>query len=160
MSEVLLLLIIAIIAFIYSVNSLVVKFPSDHIELADIDRNFSDCEQRLEKSRDKCEYSYIKAVNETKLRLDINTESFQKAVCYESWQMKDCIAKAVQDIPQCRSEAAKRYLMISVDRVIKKESLGKCSEYGENPPIYDFALKPATNLFFSIILSLIMIFFR
>jgi len=98
----------------------------------------------------------MKAVNETKLRLDVNTESFVKAVCCESWQMKACVAKAVEDIPECGSEVAKRYVFISNDRVIKQEVLGKCSEYEENPPICDFALKPATNLFFSIILSVVI----
>jgi hypothetical protein len=162
-----LLFSIAIIAFPNSVNSLTVaKFPAviSHIDvishiLGDVDlEDFPDCDQYLKPLKEKCVYYYIKAVNETKLRLDINTESFQKGLCCKSWQMKACIAEAAEGIPECGSEVTKRYLIISNDRVIKQEGLDKCSEYGENPPICDFAVKPAINLF-SIILSLIMIFF-
>jgi hypothetical protein len=123
--------------------------------MGDVDlKDFPECDQYLGPSRDKCEYYYIKAVNETKLRLDINTQSFQRAVCYESKQMKACIAKVAEDIPACGPEVAKRYLYWAS----KQEVLGNCSEYGENPPIRNFAHKPTINLF-SIILSLIMIFF-
>jgi hypothetical protein len=153
--------IIAIITFIYSVDLTPVKFPLPYIPLMDSGdvylKDFPDCDQKLRPSRDKCEYYYTKAVNETKLRLDINTESFVRAVCCESWQMKACIAKAAEDIPECGSEVAKRYVIIASDKVVMGEVLGKCSEY--NPPICDFALEPANNLFYSIILSLIMIFF-
>jgi hypothetical protein len=68
--------------------------------------------------------------------------------------MKACVAKAAEDVPECGSEGAKRYVITAIDKVVMEEVLDKCFEYGENPPICDFALKPATNLFFSIILSL------
>jgi hypothetical protein len=150
--------IIAIITSIYSIDLTFVKFPSDYIPLIVYLKDFPDCDQKLKLSRDKCEYYYIKAVNETKLRLDINTESYVRAVCCESWQMKACIAEAAEDIPECGSEVAKRYVIMANHNVVMEGVLGKCSEYKENPPICDFAHKPATNLSFSII-SFIMIFF-
>ncbi len=149
---------ITIIDFIYSVDcSPLVKFPSAYIPLMDLG-DVIHCDQYLRPLIDDCEYYYMKAVNETKLRFDINTESFVRAVCRESWQMKACIAKAAEDILECGSEVAKRYVIMASDKVVMGEVLGKCSEYKENPPIRDFALKPANNLF-SIILYVIVTFF-
>jgi hypothetical protein len=88
--------------------------------------------------------------------MDINTESFRKAVCCDSWQLKACVAKAAEDIPECGSEVAKRFVIMTNDKVVMKEVLDNCSEYGENPPICDFDNKPATNLFNSVILSVII----
>ncbi len=156
-------LLLLSIVFINFVNSLTfVKFPLTYIPLIDFSnvylRDLLDCDQHLRPMRDQCEYYYIKAVNETKLRhrMDINTESFRKAVCCDSWQLKACVAKAAEDIPECGSEVAKRFVIMTNDKVVMKEVLDNCSEYGENPPICDFDNKPATNLFNSVILSVII----
>ncbi len=136
------------------------KFPLTYIPLIDLSnvylKDLIDCAQHLTTIRDKCEYYYVKAVNETKLRhrMDINAEPFRRAVCCESWRMKDCVAKAAQRIPECGSEVAKRYVIKTNNNVVMEEVLSKCSEYGESLPICDFALEPATNVLFSIILSL------
>jgi hypothetical protein len=150
------------IIFLYSVNSLTfTKFPLTYIPLIDLGevdlKDVSDCDQHLRTMKDKCENYYIRAVNETKFRywMDINTESFRKAVCCGIWRMNTCVAKAAEGIQEWETEVAKRYEVIPNDRGIKEEVLNKCSEYKENTLICDFAIKLATNLCFSFIISLI-----
>ncbi len=160
--------IIFIIFFINSVNSLtIIKFPSaytSHFGLAVVElKDFPKCDQLLRPMREKCENSYMKVVNETKLRhkMDIKSESFRRAVCCENWRMKTCIAKAAEDITECGTEMAKRYIIMSNDKAVKEDVFHKCSEHEPNPPICNSAvkpIKPATNVFFFIIISLIIIF--
>jgi hypothetical protein len=158
-------LLIFSIIFLYSVNtSTFAKFPLTYIPLIDLGevdlKDVPDCDQHLKPVKDKCENYYVRAVNETKfrLRMDINTESFRKAVCCGIWRMKACVAKAAEGIQECGTQVAKRYEIMPNDRAIKEEVLDKCSEYGENTPICDFAIKLATNLCLSFIISLIMTF--
>lgn len=158
--ETMIKLLLLLFVFICSVICLTfVKSPFAYIShsgLAEVDlKDFPECDHVLRPMREKFVDSYMKAVNETKLRMDINTESFRKAVCCEYWRMKECVAKAAEDIPECGTEVAKRYVTLSED------VFHKCSEHERNPPICNFAInpiKPATNVFFFIIISLIIIF--
>jgi hypothetical protein len=152
-----------LIFFIYCVDSLtIVKFPFTYIPLfglADVDlKDFPKCDQRLRPMREKCENSYIKALNEIKLRhrMDINAEPFRRAVCCENWRMKACVRKAAEDIPECGREVAKK--IMSNDKAVKEDVLHKCSEHEPNPPICNFAIKQATHSFFIFIISLNIIF--
>jgi hypothetical protein len=72
--------------------------------------------------------------------------------------MKACVAKAAEGVQECGTKVAKRYEIMPNDRAIKEEVLDKCSEYGENTPICNFAIKLETNICFSFIISLIMTF--
>jgi hypothetical protein len=160
------LILSLLIIFINSVNSLTLnKFPFSYIplyNLTDVDlKNFSDCEQLLKPLRDKCENHYIKALDETKFRhqMDFNKESSRRAIFCDIWRLKTCVAKAAEGIQECGPEVAKRYQIMPNDKAIEDELLGKCSENAENSSIKNFAVKQATNLFVSFIITLIVFLF-
>jgi hypothetical protein len=70
--------------------------------------------------------------------------------------MKACVAKEAEDIPECGTEVAKK--IMSNDKAVKEDVLHKCSVHEPNPPICNFAIKRATNVFSFIIISLNIIF--